>query len=92
MYGEAGNDRVFGLKDDDVLQGGQGNDRVAGDEGNDYLAGQLGSDFVFGLAGSDAMYGGGLIPGSGIQAGAQDFCNGGYPFPGDYDQYFDCSH
>ncbi len=74
------------------MQGEQGNDRVAGDDGNDKLAGDWGSDLVFGLAGSDVMYGGGFIPGSKIKKGDQDFCDGGYPFPGDRDQYVNCPH
>jgi hypothetical protein len=53
---------------------------------------EWGSDFVFGLAGSDRMHGGGFVPGSEIQAGDQDFCDGGYPFPDDLDQYVDCPH
>jgi hypothetical protein len=53
---------------------------------------EWGSDFVFGLPGSDRMHGGGFVPGSEIQAGDQDFCDGGYLFSGDLDQYVDCPH
>jgi hypothetical protein len=53
---------------------------------------EWGSDFVFGLPGSDRMHGGGFVPGSEIQAGDQDFCDGGYPFSGDLDQYVNCPH
>jgi hypothetical protein len=92
VYGGFGHDRVFGNNDNDLMQGGYGDDRVGGDGGNDRVAGEWGSDLVYGMAGSDRMYGGGLVSGSKIQPGDQDFCNGGYPWPGDYDRYVNCPH
>jgi hypothetical protein len=88
----SGNDRVFGNNDNDRLQGDYGDDRLAGDDGNDIIAGEWGSDFAFGLAGSDHMCGGGHVPGSKIQQGDQDVCNGGSPRPGEREVYHDCSH
>jgi Ca2+-binding RTX toxin-like protein len=88
----SGNDRVFGNQGNDRIEGGYGDDRVAGDEGNDTLMGDWDSDFVYGLSGSDHMCGGGHVPGSRIQPGDQDVCNGGSPRPGDREEYHDCSH
>jgi Ca2+-binding RTX toxin-like protein len=87
-----GDDRVFGNQGDDRIEGGYGDDRVAGDEGNDTLMGDWDSDFVYGLSGSDHMCGGGHVPGSRIQPGDQDVCNGGSPRPGEREEYHDCSH
>jgi Ca2+-binding RTX toxin-like protein len=67
MWGDAGNDQVYGGADDDklhggadndTLDGGTGNDTVFGDDGNDTIFGGDGNDTIIGGAGVDVMNGG----------------------------------
>ena len=67
IYGDSGNDNIWGGLRNDTLEGGagndaiegwSGNDRIKGDAGNDVLYGQSGHDTIFGGAGNDKMYGG----------------------------------
>ena len=54
----AGNDRVFGGHDDDLIVGGDGNDRLLGRNGDDALDGGAGDDFLSGDFGDDDLVGG----------------------------------
>lgn len=70
LYGEAGNDELLGLGDNDfldggaldagrdTLHGGDGADDLTGGAGNDLLAGNGGRDTLVGGTGSDTLYGG----------------------------------
>jgi CubicO group peptidase (beta-lactamase class C family) len=58
LFGNAGNDRLNGGRQDDVLNGGAGNDRLFGDQGNDRLVGGSGDDDLSGGAGDDRLKGG----------------------------------
>ncbi|MCA9043149.1 MAG: hypothetical protein KDA69_02450, partial [Planctomycetaceae bacterium] len=66
IYGERGNDDLYGGAGRDVLCGGRGNDYLygfdnsddlTGDDGNDYLFGSLGDDDLDGGAGNDYIEG-----------------------------------
>ena len=46
MYGEAGNDRLFGLGGNDRLEGGADNDELVGGSGADILIGGPGVDYL----------------------------------------------
>jgi hypothetical protein len=52
-----GNDRLYGTRNDDILNGGNGNDRVFGRGGDDIVCGGTGNDRVYGEGGNDAVYG-----------------------------------
>lgn len=58
IYGGSGNDSLFGLRGDDVIDGGDGNDGLAGNEGNDWLRGGAGNDTLIGGEGVDRLEGG----------------------------------
>jgi Ca2+-binding RTX toxin-like protein len=53
LYGNAGDDRVYGLDFTDYLFGGDGNDKLYGGTGNDWLFGEKGADKLYGGAGND---------------------------------------
>lgn len=55
----AGNDRITGGQNADVIDGGQGKDRIFGGGGNDDLRGGAGKDHLFGGDGDDTLTGGG---------------------------------
>ncbi|MEO1600657.1 MAG: spondin domain-containing protein [Pseudomonadota bacterium] len=55
---DAGGDRFFGARADDLVTGGTGNDLVFGGAGWDVLDGGDGEDRLFGGAGKDALSGG----------------------------------
>jgi Ca2+-binding RTX toxin-like protein len=68
MYGNGGNDTLFGLNGGDYIYGGNedtafsasvfdGNDILNGDQGNDYIYGGSGNDQLFGGADNDALVG-----------------------------------
>jgi CubicO group peptidase (beta-lactamase class C family) len=57
LFGNEGNDRLYGGRQDDVLNGGSGNDRLYGDRGNDLLVGGSGDDYLWGGAGDDRLKG-----------------------------------
>jgi CubicO group peptidase (beta-lactamase class C family) len=58
LFGNEGNDRLYGGRQDDVLNGGAGNDRLFGDRGNDLLVGGSGDDYLSGGKGDDRLKGG----------------------------------
>jgi CubicO group peptidase (beta-lactamase class C family) len=58
LFGNEGNDRLYGGRQDDVLNGGAGNDRLFGDRGNDLLVGGAGDDYLSGGEGDDRLKGG----------------------------------
>ena len=53
LFGDSGNDNIFGGVGNDTIIGGTGNDNLYGKAGNDILIGGLGSDKLFGEAGND---------------------------------------
>jgi CubicO group peptidase (beta-lactamase class C family) len=57
LFGNEGNDRLYGGRQDDVLNGGSGNDRLFGDRGNDLLVGGSGDDCLWGGEGDDRLKG-----------------------------------
>ena len=57
--GGAGNDRLVGSNQNDVLDGGDGNDVLYGRNGNDRLLGGAGCDTLYGGNGNDTLDGGG---------------------------------
>jgi Ca2+-binding RTX toxin-like protein len=57
LFGNAGNDRLSGGRQEDVLNGGAGNDRLSGDRGNDLLVGGAGDDYLSGGRGDDRLKG-----------------------------------
>jgi CubicO group peptidase (beta-lactamase class C family) len=57
LFGNEGNDRLFGGRQDDVLNGRAGNDRLFGDRGNDLLVGGSDDDSLWGGAGDDRLKG-----------------------------------
>jgi Ca2+-binding RTX toxin-like protein len=58
LFGNEGNDRLYGSRQDDVLNGGSGNDRLFSDRGNDLLVGGSGDDYLSGDEGNDRFKGG----------------------------------
>ena len=63
MRGGAGNDRVDGGNDDDLLLGDDGADTLYGRNGNDVLLGGNGLDTLYGHNGDDLLYASGLVDG-----------------------------
>jgi Ca2+-binding RTX toxin-like protein len=59
LFGEEGNDRMFGAAGADLLTGGPGADYIHGSNGNDTLDGSGGADHIFGDWGDDLLIGGG---------------------------------
>ncbi len=57
LFGNTGNDRLNGGRQDDVLNGGAGNDCLSGDCGNDLLVGGAGDDYLSGGEGNDRLQG-----------------------------------
>ncbi len=47
LYGEGGNDHIFGGRDDDTLDGGDGNDHLWGNGGADIYRGGKGDDMIY---------------------------------------------
>lgn len=76
LYGDTGDNRLQGLKEEDVLYGEGGKDTLIGDEGNDFLQGGDGDDALQGGADDDTLFGGAgndrLLGGTG-----QDVMTGG---------------
>ena len=58
LYGGDGNDILYGQGDDDILYGEDGNDILSGGNGNDTLYGGNGNDKLKGGKGNDILYGG----------------------------------
>jgi Ca2+-binding RTX toxin-like protein len=59
IYGGGGSDVLFGLADDDYVNGGSGKDTAYGGFGNDVLLGEGGKDTLNGDLGNDEIHGGG---------------------------------
>lgn len=57
LYGDAGNDVLFGGAYGDYLEGQSGMDQLFGFYGNDFLNGGAGDDAIFGGAGNDYLVG-----------------------------------
>jgi uncharacterized repeat protein (TIGR01451 family) len=57
LFGENGNDHLFGARGEDGLDGGNGNDFLYGGSGDDILCGGFGRDFAFGQGGNDIVGG-----------------------------------
>jgi Ca2+-binding RTX toxin-like protein len=57
LFGDAGNDVLFGARGDDQIDGGTGNDHLFGLGGNDTLCGDFGNDWLFGGQGNDTLFG-----------------------------------
>lgn len=58
LFGEGGNDEMFGRNGGDSLHGGAGNDHILGREGDDLLAGDDGDDELRADEGNDVLVGG----------------------------------
>lgn len=54
----AGNDRIYGGNQNDVLLGNDGNDRIFGNGGNDIIKGESGRDRLYGGGATDFLMGG----------------------------------
>lgn len=57
LYGDVGDDEIFGFFGDDKIYGGLGNDKLWGQSGYDTLYGGPGNDRVGGGSGFDTLYG-----------------------------------
>jgi Ca2+-binding RTX toxin-like protein len=55
LRGHGGNDRQFGYKGDDCLDGGEGNDKIFAGEGDDTVLGGAGNDRIWTGKGSDLV-------------------------------------
>ena len=55
IFGDAGDDILYGYDGDDTLDGGAGNDSLYGEDGNDFLDGGLGFDVIDGGDGIDTV-------------------------------------
>lgn len=59
VFGDYGNDKLYGSSRNDTLDGGDGNDELFGNDGSDQLFGGNHSDILVGGRGSDNLLGGG---------------------------------
>lgn len=57
VYGNGGDDKMYGGRNRDEFHGGDGNDLLVGNDGKDYLHGDGGNDTLRGGLGNDVMYG-----------------------------------
>ncbi len=57
IFGEAGNDTIYGGDEPDYVAGGFGNDYINGGAGNDSLFGNAGADTLIGGPGNDQLHG-----------------------------------
>lgn len=57
LYGDAGNDSIYGFGGVDHLRGGDGDDTIYGGDGADTIYGDYGEDTLSGGAGADYVYG-----------------------------------
>lgn len=58
LFGEDGNDLLYGGSKVDYIYGGKGNDRIFGAEGNNKLFGDAGNDTIYSGSGKDLIDGG----------------------------------
>jgi Ca2+-binding RTX toxin-like protein len=58
IISQGGNDTLYGLDGDDILDSGAGNDTLYGGIGNDTLKAGSGNDYLYGGEGSDTLDGG----------------------------------
>ncbi len=58
LYGDAGDDEIYGQTGNDYINGGSGYDKIYGDAGNDNIYGNDNSDIIYGGQGNDNIYGG----------------------------------
>lgn len=58
IYGNQGDDQLFGGGGNDTLYGGQGDDYIEGNEGDDQIFGNAGNDILSGGLGNDTILGG----------------------------------
>lgn len=58
LYGDSGNDELYGASGADYLYGGTGNDKLVGYGGADVMNGDAGDDLMVGGDGNDIMKGG----------------------------------
>ncbi len=58
LYGEGGNDQIFGGSNSDYIGGGDGFDQLYGQRGNDLISGDDGNDWILGGSGNDNLFGG----------------------------------
>jgi len=56
VYGEEGDDQLYGGKHQNVLVGDEGDDLIVGGPSADYLFGLDGDDIIWGLGGNDIAY------------------------------------
>jgi Ca2+-binding RTX toxin-like protein len=61
MYGQAGNDQIFGEPGNDIGVGGDGNDKLFGGSGRDVLIGGDGFDLLFGEGQDDILVAGSTV-------------------------------
>ena len=57
LFGESGNDKLFGARGEDGLDGGLGNDKLFGGRGDDTLCGAEGNDYLYGQQDDDLLGG-----------------------------------
>ncbi|HMP80127.1 MAG TPA: calcium-binding protein, partial [Pirellulaceae bacterium] len=58
LYGEEGDDTIYGGLGNDTIYAGEGDDRVWGGAGNDFIDGGPGDDEIYGEDGNDVIFGG----------------------------------
>ncbi|MDI9335541.1 MAG: calcium-binding protein [Gammaproteobacteria bacterium] len=58
VYGDAGNDNIWGGWGLDTLYGGDGYDNISGENDADTIYGDAGDDYLYGQNGNDILYGG----------------------------------
>ena len=58
LYGNGGNDAIYGSAFGDVIYGGANDDRVEAGGGNDWIFGEGGQDDLRGESGNDILFGG----------------------------------
>ncbi len=76
VTGSAGNDRMIGGDEDEIMAAGRGADIVRGRGGDDHIRGQAGDDRLVGGAGDDTLKGGGGVDRL-IGNGGEDQLRGG---------------
>lgn len=95
IFGDAGDDTMYGWNGDDFLDGWTGNDDLFGESGNDTLLGWTGNDYLSGGSGDDLLNGEGgydtLVGGTGADrfvVSEFDYDGAGYAIIRDF-KYFE---